>query len=99
MKQLETFEELAFLEEGTVVWNIFNGDSRKYWVLKYHEKFGLLYLIDGGDVRSTKSLYKTHSLSGVWLTGDYVSSEVGGFILNQLLDRIDLTKRIYLKEK
>ena len=68
-------------------------------MLKYHEKIGVLYLIDGGDVRSTKSLYKIHSLLGVWLIGDYVSSEVGGFILNQLLDRIDSTKRIYLKEK
>lgn len=99
MKQLETFEELASLEEGTVVWNISNGDSRKYWILKYHENFGVLYLIEGGDVRLTTSRHKLHSLSGVWLTGDYDSHEVGGFILSQLLDRIDSTKRIYLKEK
>lgn len=99
MRQLETFEELASLEEGTVVYNVFNGNSRKYWVLKYLEKWDRLYLIEGGDVGLTKSLYKSHSLAGVWITGDYNSSEVGGFILNQLLDNIDSVKRIYLKEK
>ena len=99
MKQLETFEELASLEEGTVVYNISNGNCRRYWVLKYHEDFGVLYMIEGGDVRLTDSLYKSHSLAGVWLTWIYLSSEVGNIILDQLNDTIDSVKRIYLKEK
>lgn len=99
MRKLETFDDLASLEEGTVVYRVSNGQCRKYWVLKHHEKFGVLYLIEGGDVRSTDSLYKSHSLAGVWLTGDYDSTVVGNIILQQLNDRIESIKRIYLKEK